>query len=155
MPKDAAGNFRISDQHATHANRMAEARKAPPPVAAKGGPAEDGAEHSQLHDHNDGTYHTITGGQHTEHPSIGHALIHLGAHHEPDGTHVHAQHDGMSIKSHHSSDGEPVQGPDEHESGAACGEHMGAILDGAEGGRGDGEGDGALAESDRSLMGMG
>ena len=41
--------------------------------------------HTQLHDHGDGTYHTIMpGGIKTEHPELGHALAHIGREHDPD-----------------------------------------------------------------------
>ena len=46
------------------------------PQAAPAG--ADGAGHTELHDHGDGTFHTVTpDGEKTEHPHLGHALAHI------------------------------------------------------------------------------
>lgn len=84
--------------------------------------------HTQLHDHGDGTYHSVTpDGEKTEHPHIGHAMAHIAHHHVPDGAHSHVHHaDGMHT-SHHAKDG-AVEGPHDHENLEALKQHMGKFL---------------------------
>jgi hypothetical protein len=142
MPQDASGKQRPNFQAAAHADRMAAGHKKPGTFNESGGAGEGDGEHSQLHDHGDGTYHSVIGGEKTEHPHIGHALMHLAAHHEPDGIHHHAHHDGMGITSHHVEHGGEVQGPHEHESGEESGEHMASVMNGEGGGESHGEPDG-------------
>ncbi len=108
MPKDAAGNFRPNHQLARQADRAAEGRKSQPtkqtskPDAAPPPDNQDsGGGGSELHDNGDGTYTTTCDGQTTQHPTLGSALVAMAAHHEPEGTHVHAHHDGPP-------EGEPV-----------------------------------------------
>ena len=87
-----------------------------------------GGEHSELHPHGDGSYHSITpGGERTEHPHIGHALVHLGKHHE-QGKHMHVHSDGMEHTTHHAEDGGEVQGPHSHENIEALKEHLGQFF---------------------------
>jgi hypothetical protein len=95
---------------------------------------------SELHAHGDGSYHSVIDGAKTEHPSIGHALVHMAAHHEPEGTHVHAHHDGMSVKMHHAADGGDPQAS-EHESPEEAGQHMASVMNG-EGGEMPSDNDG-------------
>lgn len=110
---------------------MAEPRERTP----KGGDGADGdggaGGHSQLHPHGDGSYHTITSdGQRTEHPHIGHALMHMAAHHEGDGKHMHVHQDGGGgHTSHHVAEDGKVQGPHDHENIEALKDHMGRFLD--------------------------
>lgn len=89
----------------------------------------DGGEHSELHAHGDGTYHTMAGGKKTEHPSFGHAVMHMAAHHHPDEMHSHVHHheDGGHT-SHHMKDG-AVSGPHDHENMDALKSHMDKFLD--------------------------
>jgi hypothetical protein len=71
-----------------------------------------------IHDHGDGTYHSTDGegGDHTEHPHIGHLLMHIAAKHS-DGMHHHTHNDGMSEEhtSHQVAHGGEVEGPHDHE----------------------------------------
>ncbi len=79
------------------------------PAASPGGPTE-------LHDHGDGTFHSVIGGTKTEHPHIGHALVHIGAHHESEGKHMHIHQDGAGEHtSHQASESGGVEGPHNHE----------------------------------------
>lgn len=101
---------------------------AAPPAEPKAGGAGVGGEHTQLHDHGDGTFHSITGdGVRTEHPHIGHALVHIG-HHHAGGMHMHAHHDGGGITSHHAAEDGEVQGPHQHPDVEALKEHLGKFF---------------------------
>lgn len=95
-------------------------------------PSGDAGGHSELHSHGNGTYHTVTDGEKAEHPSIGHALIHMGMRHEPEGAHSHVHHAEEGHTSHHGKDGE-VSGPHDHENLEALKSHMGKFLDEEEG----------------------
>lgn len=100
------------------------------PETAKEGedkPEEMGGEHSELHDNGDGSFKTVKGGEEEQHPDMGHALMAMAAHHKPEGKHVHAHHDGMSVHSHGIHGGEH-DGPNEHSSGEEAGQHMGSYL---------------------------
>jgi hypothetical protein len=79
--------------------------------------AEEKGSSITLHAHGDGTYHTTSGpfgdGKRTEHPSIGHALMHIAQKHsEGDHFHAHATDDGVTT--HSVLEGGKVQGPEEH-----------------------------------------
>lgn len=67
-----------------------------------------------LHAHGDGTYHTTSepfgNGKRTEHPSIGHALMHIARRHS-DGDHLHVLSDDSGFTVHHVAEGGRVQGP--------------------------------------------
>ena len=101
------------------------------PKPEMGGEHEEGGAQFQIHDHGDGTFHSITkDGQRTEHPHVGHLAVHVAAHHEPDGKHFHAHQDGMGEHTSHqaTAGGEP-EGPHDHENIEALKEHMGQFLD--------------------------
>lgn len=174
MPTDKSGKYRPNNQLAAHADKVAEGRNSKPAPAMgakkfmgdKTGDkmsdkpmAPSGGEHSELHAHGDGTYHTMDGGQKTEHPSLGHALMHMAGKHEPDGTHVHMHHDGMGVKSHMVRDGGQPEGPMDHESGQEAGAHAAQMMDG-DGGynempAGEPDGDEGMGMSGmRRMMGM-
>src|ERR1017187_988654 len=135
MPLDKSGKFHNSTQRAMFADRGGAPRglgvgKEKPafggePKVAGNEEAGEGGEHSQLHDHGDGSFHTMTSdGQQTEHPHITHALAHLAGHHSPENMHSVIQHhdDGTSTSSHH--DGTEVSGPHEHENVEEMKEHL-------------------------------
>lgn len=54
----------------------------------------------EVHDHGDGTAHTMMGGQREEHPDHMHAVAAVAHHLMPEGGHFHAHHDGFTSKSH-------------------------------------------------------
>lgn len=143
MPKDSAGNFHLSSQRASASDRMGP--KAAPPMEGKEpkeAPAGEGENSTTLHDHGDGTFHTEAKGEKTEHPHIGHALMHMAGKHST-GKHFHAHHDGASIKSH-SSDHGMTEGPNEHGSADEAADSMRASMgDGAQG-----EGEMAMPEDE-------
>lgn len=81
----------------------------PAPQMHEGGESKG---HSELHDHGDGTFHTVTAdGKQTEHPHIGHAIIHLAKYHESDGAHSHVHHHDGGHTSHHAKEGGEITGP--------------------------------------------
>jgi len=109
----------------------------------------DGGEHSKLFDHGDGTFHSVTSdGERTEHPRIGHAVVHLAAHHEPEGKHFHVHQDGGGgHTSHQAAEGGKAEGPHDHENIEALDQHMHQFLqeeehegEGGYGAHGGGEG---------------
>lgn len=69
---------------------------------SKGGERESEGEKASLeiHDHGDGTAHSMVGGEKTEHPDHMHAVAHVAHHLMPEGGHFHGHHDGFSMKSH-------------------------------------------------------
>ena len=136
MPRDGQGGFHLNYQRAHAADRMAGAKSKPmgggenPKMGAvaEAEPQEHGESvgHITIHKHADGGYHSEThDGQVTEHPHIGHALMHAAAHHEPDGKHMHAMSDGMGEHTtHHVGEDGQVQGPHVHPDAEALGEHL-------------------------------
>lgn len=141
MPKSGSGRFFANPQMAARADRAGGAKSGAKPDAAEKPASAHGAsadhetgDSSELKAHGDGRYTTKTGGSETEHPSLGHALVHLAGHHEPEGDHVHMHHDGLGgVTSHHSKDGGEVQGPHEHESPDDAGEHAKNVMNGEDG----------------------
>jgi hypothetical protein len=118
----------------------------------KMGASRAGSEHSELHDHGDGTYHTVTpDGNETQHPHMGHALMHLAAHHGGgEGKHMHVHQDGMgNHTSHHVGEDGKVQGPHDHDNLEALKAHMSKFLDEEEQ---EGGGDYGKGGSDDSLF---
>src|SRR5260370_252180 len=112
-----------------------------------------GEEHAQMHHNGDGTFHVEVHGEHSDHPDMGHALMHVAHHFKPEGKHFHAHHDGMSVHSHGISEGEH-DGPHDHADAAEASDHMMNYLDegGAQsGGEGDQEYD--RGDEEHSLSG--
>ena len=68
-----------------------------------------------LHDHGDGTFHTESeDGERTEHPHIGHALMHMAGKHD-GGMHHMTSSDGMGDMKSHSTMGGEVDGPHDYQ----------------------------------------
>lgn len=96
-----------------------DARSAP---AGEHAPEGGGVAHSHLVSHGDGTHHIEhEDGSQTEHPHIGHALMHLASKHS-EGMHHHTHSDGMGggHTVHTAAHGEgpahsEEHGPHEHE----------------------------------------
>jgi hypothetical protein len=106
MPLDSQGQFRhnheSADMHSKAAGKS-YTPKAKEPMEDDG--AKDGA--TEVHNHGDGTFHTVHEGEKTEHESIGHMHAHLSKIHGEDGhSHFHAHHDGMMHTSHSAKSGE-------------------------------------------------
>ena len=143
MPKDLAGNFHLNVQRAHAADRMKEPGAKPKPKPEMGGgtaiaehePKQEGEQesisHIAIHAHPDGSYHTEThdGEKTTEHPTLGHALMHAAAHHEPDGVHMHVHKNDMGeLESHHVGEDGQAHGPHSHENLEALKSHMDQFL---------------------------
>ncbi len=96
----------------------------PAPMAAPGGehaaPMHDGSggsERSTLVSHGDGSHHIEhEDGSQTEHPHIGHALMHMAGKHS-EGMHHHTHSDGMGggHTVHTAAHGGEPEGPHDHE----------------------------------------
>ncbi|MGH9345053.1 MAG: hypothetical protein ACRD19_14995 [Terriglobia bacterium] len=100
------------------------------PVAIPAVPANAGAAETTLHDHGDGTFHTEShDGERAEHPSIGHALMHLAAKHS-GGKHMHIHHDGEAMTSHHVDEQGDIEGPHEHETPEDLADHVSNVMGG-------------------------
>ena len=90
-------------------------------------PARGGEEgvHTQLHDHGDGTYHSITSdGEKTEHPSLGHALVHIASKHDGESKHMHISKGEDGGHTSHQASGGGVEGPHDHENIEKLKEHL-------------------------------
>ena len=141
MPLDSTGKMHHNSQVAAMHSKMSGEDRNKAKDDILDGKEEDGGEHTEVHDHGDGTFHTVhpEHGQ-VEHESIGHMHAHLSAvHGEPGHKHFHAHHDGMEGHSHSvESGGEPEHETNEdqgvmHEHlDRAMGEHaQSGISDGA------------------------
>lgn len=132
MPRDSKGNFHMNAQRAAAAEKMPVK---PKPVAithsaVRESDGMEGGSHTTLHDHGDGTFHTEGhDGEHTEHPHIGHALMHMAAKHGGGGKHMHVHSDGMGTHTtHHTGEDGQVEGPHDHENMEALKQHMDQFL---------------------------
>ncbi len=101
----------------------------------KGGMNEDAATdggHTEVHNHGDGTFHTVHGGQEEPHETIGHLHAHLSKLHGEEGhSHFHAHHDGEKHTSHHvAGGGEPEHR--EHEDLDGVHQHLAEAMGGEE-----------------------
>lgn len=141
MPLDGKGKFHLNSQQASSSDKLEGTQK---PQEGQ----DSGEGHHELHAHGDGTYHTIApDGERTEHPHLGHALMHMAKHHEPGAKHMHVMSDGLEHTTHHVEGGGEVQGPHDHENIEAVKEHLGKFFDeeeheseGGKGGFGGGDG---------------
>jgi hypothetical protein len=124
MPLNAAGKFSINPQM----GKATESLPEKPKIEAPGAPAESGDVH-EIHDHGDGTFHTVHKGQQEEHASIGHLHAHISKTHGAGEKHAHLHHDGFSAHSHTVDEQGQTQ-EQEHESGQEAGQHAGSFLDG-------------------------
>lgn len=132
MAKDSTGKFHLNPQRAAHASKVASGgSSAPKPAAspkAEAPPMAGGGNSSTLHDNGDGSYKTESGGETTEHPSIGHALVHIASKHGGDGKHMHIHSDGMGSHTTHHGEGGSVEGPHEHGDTEGLKEHVGSVM---------------------------
>lgn len=112
------------------------------PAAAKMGEEPKGESDGEkgaieLHDHGDGTAHTVIEGKQEEHPDHMHAVAHIAHHLAPESSHFHAKHDGFSSHSHGVHESGEHSETKEHESP----EEMHSAMDEAMGGGGEGGGE--------------
>lgn len=147
MPADMMGKFHMNPQRAKFADKMnADKPKMPeakPAMAKKPDEENMSGNMSELHDNGDGSFKTKTSdGEETEHPHIGHALMHMASKHA-EGKHMHIHEDGMGMVSHHHMGHGNVEGPHEHGSADEAGDHVKDVM-----------GDGASPEMDGPDMSM-
>ena len=147
MPLDASGTYRHNHESAAMHSQAAGKEYKPEKESMN---AESGDAH-ELHDHGDGTFHTVHQGEKVEHESLGHALIHMASKHAEDGhSHFHGHHDGMTHHSHSAKSGEE---PEHRESDDVQGMHD--HLDEAMGTEGESEPDGDEKEPEMAGKGLG
>ena len=89
--------------------------------------------------HGNGTYHTeehgVPGskpwedGTVTEHPSFGHALMHIAKLHGPPGDHLYTHGHPEGYTTHHVLEGGPVKGPVEHDTVGELKKHVGDCME--------------------------
>lgn len=113
------------------------------PKAGSGGEGEhaSGGNKTTIEHHGDGS-HSVThadGEKTGPHKSIGEAMMHIHSKQaDGPGGHMHVHPEGGAT-THHTDGTGMVEGPNEHESPEAAGEHMGSMLgDGGEPGGGEG-----------------
>ena len=140
MPIDAGGQYRHNYESA-QMHSQAKGKEYKPekePLNAESGDAHE------LHDHGDGTFHTVHEGEQTDHESLGHALIHMASKHAGEGeSHFHAHSDGMAHHSHSAKSGEEPESR-EHDSLDGAHQHMDEAMEGSpneDEGEGDPEGE--------------
>lgn len=121
MPLDATGAYRHNHEAAQMHSKAAG--KSYMDKEPKDG--ESTTDHTQLHDHGDGTFHTVhpEAGE-VQHESIGHMHAHLSKMHGEEGhSHFHAHSDGMEHHSHSVKDGEEPESRD-HEDAKGMHDHL-------------------------------
>jgi hypothetical protein len=138
MPLDGQGTFRHNDQVArSHGAKEPKLGEKVPKEPAEG---ESGGKMTEVHDHGDGSFHTVHEGKQEEHETIGHMHAHLSSKHgAPGEKHFHAHHDGSSGSSHSvETGGEPEHRDMEDAEGMK--QHLGESMgeEGAEGEKGVG-----------------
>lgn len=130
--------------------------KAKPAMGAEAkGVSDKAGEHGEkpgleIHDHGDGSAHSMIEGQREEHPDHMHAVAAVAHHLMPEGHHFHGHSDGFSSKSHgihESGEHVPTQEHDAPES-------MHGAMDATLGGMGEG-GEVQPAEASESAPAMG
>lgn len=100
--------------------------------AAKVEGEESGAP-MEVHDHGDGSFHTVKDGQEEQHPDLLHMTAHIAHVHEPESKHHHAKHDGFTGHSHGIHEDGTHEETREHESPEDMGEGLKAFMGGEEG----------------------
>ena len=156
MPLDSTGAFRHNHEAAAM-HSQAAGKSYTPKAASKN--EDDGAagDHTQVHDHGDGTFHTVHP-EHGEvqHESIGHMHAHLSKIHGEDGhSHFHAHHDGAGGHTSHSVKSGEEPEHREHDDVDGMHDHLQeAMGDGAEEPDGD-EAEPAMASKGKGLAGLG
>jgi hypothetical protein len=82
----------------------------------------------EIHDHGDGTFHTMKDGQQEEHPDLLHMTAHIAHVHEPESKHHHAKHDGFSGHTHGIHEDGTHEETQEHDSPEEMGEGLKAFM---------------------------
>ncbi len=152
MPLDSTGAFRHNHE-AANMHSQAAGKSYTPKAASKNEDDgnKDGGEHTEVHDHHDGSFHTVHP-EHGEvqHESIGQMHAHLSKIHGQDGhSHFHAHHDGSMHTSHSVKSGEEPESR-EHDSEEGVHEHLSEAIGGDHE-----EPDGDEAEPEMAHKGLG
>lgn len=120
-------------------------------------PAENkpmGEEHGapmEVHDHGDGTFHTIKDGMKEEHPDLLHMTTHIAHAHEPESKHYHAKHDGFEGHTHGMHESGEHEETQSHSDPEEMGEGLKAFMGG---GGGEHEGGDTEPEAAAPMGGM-
>ena len=99
----------------------------------KGEPDPDKESPMEIHDHGDGSFHTVKDGQEEQHPDLLHMTTHIAHMHEPESKHHHAKHDGFSGHTHGMDEAGNHQETQEHDSPEEMGEGLKAFMGSEEG----------------------
>ena len=147
MPLDGKGNYRHNDQVARmHGGKSRDEQKNDILSGKKGERDDDkltgGENMTEVHNHGDGTFHTVHEGQQEEHESIGHMHAHLSKlHGAPGEKHFHAHHDGFEAHSHATeTGGEPEHQEHDPENIESLKQHLGQFFNEEEKEGGENEG---------------
>lgn len=103
----------------------------PKPAEKSGAETSEAGAHTKFEPKGDGsvTLHHHPDGSKTEHPTVGHALMHLAHEHGDGGKHMHVHHgEGGEVTTHHVGEDGEVEGPHEHGSVDEAGEHMKSVM---------------------------
>lgn len=98
-----------------------------------GGEEGDGGSPMEVHDHGDGSFHTVKDGQEEQHPDLLHMTTHIAHVHEPESKHHHAKHDGFSGHTHGMHEDGTHEETQEHDSPEDMGEGLKAFMGEPEG----------------------
>ena len=96
-------------------------------------PEEGGGSPMEVHDHGDGSFHTVKDGQEEQHPDLLHMTTHIAHMHEPESKHHHSKHDGFSGHTHGMHEDGTHEETQEHDSPESMGEGLKAFMGGEEG----------------------
>jgi hypothetical protein len=108
---------------------------------------EEGKSPMEIHDHGDGTFHTIKDGKQEEHPDLLHMTTHVAHEHEPESKHHHASHDGFSGKTHGIHEDGTHEETKEHDAPEEMGEGLKQFMGG------EGEGSEPAGEEESAPLG--
>jgi len=104
-----------------------------PAEAKPEGEHEEAGSPMEIHDHGDGTYHTMKDGQEEQHPDLLHMTTHIAHEHEPESKHHHAKHDGFTGHTHGIHEDGTHEETQEHDSPEEMGDGLKAFMGGEEG----------------------
>jgi hypothetical protein len=100
----------------------------------EGEDGEGGGGESTIRANGDGSFKTSGAGGEQDHPTLGHALMHVAHEHEPESKHMHISHDGLSMKSHGISESGEHDGPHDHDDVEGVKNHVDSMMGNSEDG---------------------
>lgn len=132
MPLDSGGKFRHNSQVAAMHSKGKDEMKSDK-TDAKPMDDEGSEKMTEVHDHGDGSFHTVSGGEQEDHETIGHLHAKLSSlHGSPGQKHFHAHSDGMEHHSHSVETGGEADHRD-HEDEGGMEQHLGESMSGEHG----------------------